>query len=142
MVEEVEEFCPEVQAHIFPRQGELFDHGEISIDEIRTVDGNTTGVAELTRCGVRKAGWVNVLGLGLVGVGIAAGNLVRTLKTIAVATRVEGDARGIVAVNQGEGEAGSDFFDERHLPAAEQRIRHVAPVRAELSCLCRTANHR
>src|SRR5580698_3538987 len=34
MVEKVEEFRPEIQTHIFPRQLELFDHGEIGIHEI------------------------------------------------------------------------------------------------------------
>src|SRR5271168_505799 len=55
VVEEVEEFRPEIQTHIFPRQLELFDHGEIGVHEIRTVDGNTTGVAEFTRSGMHEA---------------------------------------------------------------------------------------
>src|SRR5271154_6634297 len=54
MVEEVEEFRPEIQTHIFPRQLELFDHGEVGIDEIRTVDGNAAGVAEFTLRGVHE----------------------------------------------------------------------------------------
>jgi hypothetical protein len=91
VIEKVEELRPEIQAHVFPRQREFFDYGEVGIDEIRTVDGNTGSVAKFTQCGLRKTGFVNVLELGLIGVGVAAGNLVRTLKSVAVATRVEGD---------------------------------------------------
>src|SRR5208282_1916579 len=138
VVEKVEEFRAEVQTHIFPGQFELFDHGEISIDEIRTVDGNATGVAEFALSGVHKAGCVNVLGLSLVGIGIAAGNLVGAVEVITVAAGVKGDARRtrpaeipVSTVNQGKGKAGRDFFDQRDLPAPEERIRHTVPIAAE-----------
>src|SRR5271168_5129523 len=85
VVEEVEEFRPEIQTHIFPRQLELFDHREIGIDEIWTVDGNTTGVPEFTLCRVHKACRVNVLGLGLVCVGAATSNLVGAVEVVAIA---------------------------------------------------------
>src|SRR5580698_1897119 len=58
VVEEVEEFRPEIQTHIFPGQFELFDYGEIGVDEIWTEDGNAAGVSEFTSCGLHKAGCV------------------------------------------------------------------------------------
>ena len=36
VIEQVEELCPEIQAHAFPRKRKLFDNGEVGVDETRT----------------------------------------------------------------------------------------------------------
>jgi len=54
VIEKVEELRSEIQAHVFPRQRELFDDGEVGIDEIRTVDGNTGSVPQVAGRGATK----------------------------------------------------------------------------------------
>src|SRR5580658_8372830 len=49
MVEEVEELRAEVQAHVFPRKLELFDNGEVGVDEVGAGDRLAVGIAEFTR---------------------------------------------------------------------------------------------
>src|ERR1700722_16852480 len=120
VVKQVKKFRPEIQAHILPRQPELLDHREVRVDEVRTVDGYPAGVAKLTLCRLGKAGRVYVLYLGLVGVGVAASHLVRTVVVEAIAAGVEGDPGIVQAVDQGVGKAGSNFLDQRHLPATQK----------------------
>src|ERR1700722_11103059 len=45
VVKEVEELRPEIQAHAFPRQRELFDNRKISVDETATGDRNAIRVS-------------------------------------------------------------------------------------------------
>src|SRR3984893_14670997 len=131
VVKQVEKFRPEIQAHILPRQPELLDHREVGIDEVRTVDGYTAGIAKMTFCRLGKAGRVYELYLGLVGVGVAASHLVRTVVVEAIAAGVEGDPGIVQAVEEGVGKAGSNFLDQRQLPAAQKRVGYVAPAVAE-----------
>src|ERR1700692_3962215 len=119
VVKQVEKFRPEIQAHILPRQPELLDHGEVRVDKVRTVDGYTAGVAKLTVCRLGKAGRVYELYLGLVGVGVAASHLVRTVLVQAIAAGVEGDSGIVQAIDQGVGKAGKNFLDQRQLPAPQ-----------------------
>jgi hypothetical protein len=132
VVEEVEEFGSEVQAHVFPWQLELFDDGEVGVYKVGTVYGHAVGVAEFTFQRLRKTSHVKVMGLGVVGIGVASGNLVRTLESVAVAAGIEGDAGGIVVVDQRNGEAGGNSFDEGDLPATEKRLGQVTPIVAVL----------
>jgi hypothetical protein len=66
VVEQVEELGAEVQAHIFPRQRELFDHGKVRVHEVGAVDGHAGGVAECEDGGRNEAGGVYVLQLTVV----------------------------------------------------------------------------
>src|ERR1700722_6379713 len=129
MVEKVEEFRPEVQSHVFPGKGELFDHGEVGVDEIGTYDRDTGRVSELTRSRCDKAGRINPLKLAVVrGVGTAASDLVRTVEVVAIAAGIEGDAGGVGAVDEGNREARSNLLDERELPASKQGVGDPIPV--------------
>src|SRR5579864_7155964 len=132
VVKEIEKFRAEIQSHVFPWQRELFDDREVRVHEIRTEDRNSVRVAEFTRRGLRKAGHVQELRLGLIRIRIATGNLVWALEGVAVAARVEGDARRIVVVDQREREARCDFLNYVQLPAAEKRVRHVVPIAPKL----------
>src|ERR1700688_3007748 len=120
VVKEVEKFRSEIQAHILPRQLELLDQREVGVEEIRTVDAYTAGVAKLTVCRLGKTGRVYELYLGLVGGGVAASHLVWTVEVVAIAAGVEGDLGIVQAVDQGVGKAGSNFLDQRQLPAAQK----------------------
>src|SRR5579862_2992247 len=119
MVEQIEKFRPEIQAHILPRQSELLDDGEVCVDEVRTVNGYTAGVAKLTARRLDKAGRVYELDLGLVGVETASTNLVGTVKVVAVASGIEGNVGIVQAVDQWVDKARSDLLDQRQLPATQ-----------------------
>jgi hypothetical protein len=45
VVEEIEELSAEVQTHVLSRKSELLDQREVGVEEVRTNDGNTPGVA-------------------------------------------------------------------------------------------------
>ncbi|MDQ1408105.1 MAG: hypothetical protein QOG55_3734, partial [Acidobacteriaceae bacterium] len=123
MVEKVEKFRAEIKSHVLPRQGELFDDGEVGVDEIRTYDRDAGRVSELTRRRRDKAGRVNPLKLAMVsGIRTAAGDLVRTVEVVEIAASGEGDSGGVCAIDQRNREAGRDLFDERQLPAPEQGV--------------------
>src|SRR5258708_27916663 len=53
MVEEVEEFRPEIQAHVFPRQGELLDNRKVGIDEVRSRQRRARRISEFASCRCR-----------------------------------------------------------------------------------------
>src|SRR5277367_3661268 len=135
VVEEVEEFGAEVQVHVFPWQPKPLDDGEIGVDEVRAINGNTARVAQLACSRLHKAGRVDVLDLGLVGVGIAASHLIRAVEIVAVAAGGETvavtDAGIVSAVDQRIGEPRGDFFDEGELPAAEKRVGQIVPTVAK-----------
>src|SRR5271165_4470395 len=119
MIKEVEEFRAEVQPHIFPGELELFDHGEIGVDEVRTVHGNAASVPQLTVRRGNETSRVDVLEFCLVGIGVATSDPVRAVEVIAIAAGVEGDSGRVRAVDEGVGEAGGDFLDQRQLPTTK-----------------------
>ncbi len=108
MVEKVEELRAEVQAHPFPRQGELFDDGKVGVHKARPRHRNTKRVPQLAWCRRNKAGRVNPLIQSAVGrVGVATRNLIRAVEVVSVATVVEGRklSGSVRAVDQGHAEA-------------------------------------
>ena len=50
MIEQVEYFRTEVQAHVFPWELELLDQGEVRVGETRAVYRGTVGITQLARC--------------------------------------------------------------------------------------------
>src|SRR5215472_4324181 len=147
VVEEVEEFRAEVQPHILPRQLELLNEREVGVDEVRADDGRAVGVAEFadgwraeTRCVEPLRHRVRT------GVGIAAFNRVGAIEVSDVAVQQGGgyethtgpgwawyrtrkDCEG-VAIDDGDGEARSDVFDDGDLPIAQHIVDGTAPGRA------------
>lgn len=61
MVEQVEEFRPEINARSLTREGEVFYHGEIRVDEIRTGYWRSGSIAKLSCCGSGEAACVKPL---------------------------------------------------------------------------------
>src|SRR6266852_5381674 len=133
VVEEIEELRSEIQAHAFPRQRELFDHGEVGVDETRTRDRDAIRVPQPAWCRRNKAGRVDPLILAAVGrVRVATSNPVRPVKIVPVAAVLEEDSRLVKAVDQGDRKSRGDFFDERQLPVTKKRVGCAIQIMAEL----------
>src|ERR1022692_836350 len=110
VVEEVEELCPEIQAHAFPGQRESLDDGEVGVNEIRTHDRDTVRIPQLSGCCRLEAGWVNVLQFRLFPIHIAPSNLIRTVEVVSIAAAIEAGPKvadpGLVeAIDQRVGES-------------------------------------
>src|SRR6266852_7529430 len=141
VVEEIEELRPEIQAHAFPRQRELFDHGEVGVDETRTRDRDAIRVPQfpeehtvnLDNRRRNKAGRVDPLVPAVVGrVRVATSNPVWPVKIVPVAAVLEEDSRLVKAVDQGDRKTRGDFFDERQLPVTKKRVGCAIQIMAEL----------
>ena len=85
MVEEVEELGTEVQTHVLPWELELLDDGEVCVYKIRSCDWCARGITKLAVRRLSKAGGIKPLvdGMGT-GIGIAAGDQIRTCQAVRV----------------------------------------------------------
>ena len=133
VIEEIEELGAEVQAHPFARQRELFDYGEVGVDEIGADGWDARGIAQLAGSGCGEAGCIDPLQLAVVRVGgVATGDPVGPVPVISVAAILEEGAGLIIAVDQRNRESGGDSLDQRHLEVAHDRVGHLIPTAAEL----------
>src|SRR5208282_419563 len=159
MVEQIEEFRPEVEPHILPWQRKPLDYREIGVDEVRARQGSARSGSQFTY-GRRSEG----AGIKVEPRGFA--QLIRGQATVGhqyLALRVRicghyarregvgdlidtaGGESGSNICQAGSGiwsavqkeyrEPGCDFFDEGYLPPSEERVGHARPIAAELLAL-------
>ena len=111
VIEEVEELRAEIQTHLFARQRELLDDGEVGVDEIRPDDRNARRISQLADGRRNKAGWIDPLQLAVVRVGgVATGNLVGPIPVVAVAAVLEEGSRTGYCCRSREQEIPRRFF--------------------------------
>src|ERR1700730_11323039 len=85
MIEEVEKFRAEIQAHPFSREGELFDDGKVGVHKARAGHRDARRMAQSARYGRDKTGRVDPLIPAVVGrVRVATRNAIRAVEVVPV----------------------------------------------------------
>src|ERR1700691_945416 len=101
MISQVEKLGAEVQTCFAPGQRELLDDREVGVHKIGSGGWDTRGVAEFASRRRNKTCLVDPLVLAVVaGGGVAVGDPIGPVVVETVAAGIEGNARGVVAVDQ------------------------------------------
>ena len=133
VIEEVEELGAEIQAHLFARQRELFDDGEVGVDEIRADGRDAPRISQLSRRGRDEAGGIDLLQLGVVRAGgVATGGPVGPVPIVAIAAGLRSVPDWLTLSIRGTGNPEEILSMTRELEASEKRVGHVVPIAAEL----------
>src|SRR5579864_7026302 len=143
MVEQVEEFSPELQVHTFAEgQREVLDERKIGIHKPRTVNRSPGCGAKLSRRSLCESARIEPV-LNCVNSSRAVRpaalrarlvwvpDLVRTLEGASIVG--EEDSRSIAAVHDEQRKSGRYSFNKIHLPVPQYSVGGATPIAAELS---------
>ncbi len=115
MVEDVKKLASKLKSHALTKgEGEVFESGEIEVDEIWAVERSPRGVAEIAGSGKYKATGIEKIVDGLLVAGkLATANPIRPILSRAIPA--QGRSRTVYRTYE-KREAGVDAHNGIHLP--------------------------